>query len=262
MYLVGADPELFVRKQGILQSAFGLIFGTKHEPLPVERGAVQVDGMALEFNIDPAKSCEEFSLNIKTVLAQLKGMVPDYDFDISPVAEFGQEYIATQPEAARELGCDPDYCAYTGAENPRPDGERGFRTASGHIHVGFCENEDTSNPAHRADCMMVVRQLDYYLGVPSLLLDPDQRRRELYGKAGACRFKPYGVEYRVLSNFWLRSEESIEWVYKQTMLALRDLEAGKIAPDVQQIIDNNMVDEAKRIVSEEAWGLPCLNCAQ
>lgn len=262
MYLVGADPELFVRKNGVLQSAFGLVFGTKKAPQPVERGAVQVDGMALEFNIDPAKSCEEFSLNIKTVLAQLKGMVPDYDFEISPVAEFGQEYIATQPEEARELGCDPDYNAYTGEENPRPDGDRGFRTASGHIHVGFCDGADKNDPTHLADCRMVVRQLDYYLGVPSLLLDPDQRRRELYGKAGAFRAKPYGVEYRVLSNFWLRSDDAIEWVYKQTMLALRELEAGNIAPDCQHIIDGNLHEQARLIVETEGWGMPCLNSVQ
>lgn len=262
MFLLGADPELFVRKQGILQSAFGLIMGTKKEPMPVERGAVQVDGMALEFNIDPAKSCEEFSLNVRTVLAHLKGMVPEYEFDLSPVAEFGQDYISTQPEEARELGCDPDYCAYTGAENPRPDGERGFRTASGHIHVGFCENADTANPAHIEDCMYVVRQLDYYLGVPSLLLDPDPRRRELYGKAGAFRTKTYGVEYRVLSNFWLRSEQAIEWVYKQAMLALSELEKGNIAPNVQHIIDNSLYDDAKAIVEQHGWELPCIEYVQ
>lgn len=53
-YLVGADPELFVSKAGVILSAFGLVGGTKKVPQKVERGAVQVDGMALEFNIDPA----------------------------------------------------------------------------------------------------------------------------------------------------------------------------------------------------------------
>ena len=54
--LVGCDPEVFVAKGGKFISAHGMIPGTKKAPHKVERGAVQVDGMALEFNIDPAAS--------------------------------------------------------------------------------------------------------------------------------------------------------------------------------------------------------------
>lgn len=255
-YLLGADPEVFVKKSNQLLSAFGLIPGTKENPYPVERGAVQVDGMALEFNINPAASCEEFSLNIKTVMAQLKAMVPDYELAIQPVAEFGHDYLATQPEEARELGCDPDYNAYTGLENERPDGDRPFRTAAGHVHIGWTDGANKQDPAHVNACAMVVRQLDYYLGVPSLLLDPDDKRRELYGKPGAYRPKPYGVEYRVLSNFWLKSDECIEWVYKQTMLAMAALDAGNIAPNVREIIDSSDKETARRIVAGERWELP------
>lgn len=256
MFLLGADPEVFVKRGGQLLSGFGLIPGTKAVPHKVNRGAVQVDGMALEFNIDPAASVEEFSLNIKTVLAQLKAMVPDCELAIQPVAEFGHEYMATQPEEARELGCDPDYNAYTGLENTRPDGDRPFRTAAGHVHIGWDSGLDPHTPAHHEACGMVVRQLDYYLGVPSLLLDPDDKRRELYGKAGAYRPKPYGVEYRVLSNFWLKSDEAIEWVYKQTMAALAALDAGKIAPDVREVIDSSDKKSAAWIVQTEGWELP------
>ena len=52
--LIGADPELFVMKNGKFHSADDLIPGSKDEPYPVENGAVKVDGMALEFNIRPA----------------------------------------------------------------------------------------------------------------------------------------------------------------------------------------------------------------
>jgi len=53
--LVGCDPELFVKKDGVLVSAHGLVQGSKEHPFRVSKGAVQVDGMALEFNIDPAE---------------------------------------------------------------------------------------------------------------------------------------------------------------------------------------------------------------
>src|SRR3546814_1862742 len=58
------------------------------------------------------------------------------------------------------------------------------------------------------NCSDLVKQLDWYLGLWSLGKDKDKVRRSLYGKAGACRIKPYGVEYRVLSNFWIKNKKS------------------------------------------------------
>ncbi len=79
---------------------------------------------------------------------------------------------------------------------------------------------------HFTSCCQLVKQLDYFLGIPSLLLDKDEERRHLYGKAGAFRPKPYGVEYRVLSNFWLKSPELMRWVYNTTHLAISELMKG------------------------------------
>jgi len=52
-----------------------------------------------------------------------------------------------------------------------------------------------------------------HLGIPSVHLDTDTLRKSLYGKAGAFRPTSYGLEYRVLSNFWLKSEELTKWAY-------------------------------------------------
>ena len=51
--------------------------------------------------------------------------------------------------------------------------------------------------------------MDYTLGLDSLLLDSDTRRRSMYGRAGSFRFKEYGIEYRTLSNFWIKNNKSI-----------------------------------------------------
>ncbi len=50
-FTIGADPEIFLRRRGKAFSAHGVIPGTKKEPHNVEKGAVQVDGMAVEFNV-------------------------------------------------------------------------------------------------------------------------------------------------------------------------------------------------------------------
>lgn len=228
--LVGADPEVFMVNEKGFVSAHGAIPGTKKAPYKVDKGAVQVDGMALEFNIDPAKNEEEFVANLNAVMAILKDMVPGYELAAVPVAEFGAEYIASQPLEAIELGCDPDFNAWdNGAANPRPDGNASFRTGAGHVHIGWGSGFDVNDPEHLQACIMLTKQLDYYLGLGSLLYDDDTKRRTLYGAFGAFRPKPYGMEYRVLSNAWLKSDKLMSWVFRTTKKAFDDLVKGEFA---------------------------------
>lgn len=202
-FTFGCDPEFFVSRKGQPVSAHGLIPGNKKDPFKVPFGAVQVDGMALEFNINPAKGEAGFMRNLKSVLDSILKMVPEHEMYALPVADFGLEYIEAQPEEAKELGCEPDYNAYTGQANPRPQAATPFRTASGHIHIGWTQDVDPLDPGHFEACRILAKALDVGLGVPSLLWDKDDRRRQLYGKAGSFRSKHYGMEYRVLSNQWI-----------------------------------------------------------
>jgi len=250
-FKVGADPELFTRSRetGLFVSAHNMLKGTKEKPTPVKGGALQIDGTALEFNIDPALSCEEFIRNIAEVRAQMGEAVAEFNVDIvaEPVAEFDPEYFRKLPKKAVELGCNPDFNAWTLAPNPVPDAAQMFRTGSGHIHVGWGEGFDVHGDDHFMSCVGAARQMDYYVGLASLMWDPDNRRRELYGKAGAMRPKPYGFEYRVASNTWLRSEALQRFVYNATIKAMDDLVAGndkaaQFGDLAQQLIDNNVTD--------------------
>jgi len=209
-------------------SAHGIIPGNKKAPHKVKKGAVQVDGMALEFNIEPASNYRQFSGNITAVLEQLRSMVPeDLQFQVTPVAHFTEEYLKSQPEEATELGCEPDYNAWTGQVNPTPDATRTFRTASGHIHIGWTEGMDIRDPDHIEACEMLVKQLDYTVGIMSLVWDPDHQRRQLYGMPGAYRPKPYGVEYRVLSNMWLKDNLYRKIVWAGVKFAFDSLLKGE-----------------------------------
>lgn len=228
-FMIGCDPELFLTKRdGTPLSAHGAVAGTKKAPLPVAGGAIQVDGMALEFNTDPVLlggDFSQFNSNINSVLKELKKAVQEADgfktarFKIAPVQDFGAEIMAATPEEARELGCDPDYCAYTGKPNPRPDGEVTFRTASGHIHVGWGADIPVEHPEHIEICCDFIKSMDAHVGLFMTIIESDPRRRELYGKAGAFRPKPYGVEYRTPSNEWLLSVAYRRVIYDLTQRA-------------------------------------------
>lgn len=252
--LIGADPEIFVKKDGIFMSAHGLIPGDKAKPYKVEKGAVQVDGMALEFNIDAAGSEDEFVGNVSHVLHVLASMVPEYELVATPVADFTLDYIASQPPVARELGCDPDYCGYTNGANPRPNNLLPMRTASGHVHIGWADDLDVNSGDHDAACKAVARQMDVFLGIPSLFYDNDERRRSMYGKAGAYRRKPYGAEYRTLSNAWLLSKERMAWVYRNAVRGMEALMSGDdtynnvLCKDVEEIINTSDKERAMVIV--------------
>lgn len=237
--LVGCDPELFVTNDdGNPRSAWGLIPGTKTSPYKVPKGAVQVDGMALEFNIDPAKDEEEFVDNIRTVMTEMRKMVPDkFNFHIEPSVAFNGNHLRAQPKEAKELGCEPDFNAYTLKENPKPNSATTLRTASGHVHIGLLEGADVTKEDHHIWCATLVKHLDLWLGLRSLEWDKDQTRRRLYGNPGAYRPKPYGLEYRVLSNAWLKDEKYTRFVYKQVKACIEDLKKnGALKPKQYEMI--------------------------
>lgn len=253
--LIGCDPEVFVKKNGVFQSAFGLIRGDKKNPQPVAHGAVQVDGMALEFNINPASCEEEFIFNVEEVFNQLRAMVPEYQVVAVPVAHFTEEYMSKQPEAALELGCDPDFNGWTLSTNNKPNARKPMRTASGHVHIGWTKGEDVQSADHFELCAELACQMDFYLGLGSLFYDDDQERRSMYGNPGCFRPKPYGAEYRTLSNKWLNDRKIMGWVYRQARKGTQDFFDGRILKDkygdIQDLIKTNNRREARKIMLAE-----------
>lgn len=253
---IGADPELFLMREGQFHSAVNFIPGTKREPFAVTCGAVQVDGMALEFNIDAAADEQQFVMHINEVLSELRQMIPpEFELALAPVAHFTPEHMAEQPDEAKALGCDPDFCAYSESKNPQPDQHPTMRTASGHVHIGWTDDANPMDIEHFYKCCDLAKQLDYLLGVPSLLFDPDEQRRKMYGKAGCFRPKKYGMEYRTLSNFWLATPELTTWVYRNTVKGYQQMEGGLFYPDTHgdramEIINSNNIEAAAELARE------------
>jgi hypothetical protein len=242
---VGADPEFFVKRNGHWISGHGFKCGTKVNPMETKHGFIQVDGVALECNVRPAKNKLEFVTNVKGVIDDLREFVhkEDKQCEIIPknAVFFGKQKLEALPFEARALGCEPDYNAYERKLNDIPSGTVAshVRTGAGHIHIGWTENANIRNPVHMGHCFGIVKELDYYLGLPSLLWEPDPLRRRLYGKAGAFRPKSYGLEYRVLGNPWCASPKHTGFVFDKAVKATKEyfqghslfLEFGNTAKD-------------------------------
>jgi hypothetical protein len=266
MLSIGADPEVFLKDRytGKYVSAVGIIPGSKQFPEPVLQGAVQRDGMAAEFNIDPAILHSQFERSMTSVMRDLASYADLHNCELAfdPVARFSPEVMASQPEDALALGCEPDINAWTGEENPKPEAVGDMancRTGSFHVHFGYYDpNHNIHDPR---SCFEMVKQLDFSLGLVSLLYDDCVERRKLYGKAGACRVKPYGGEYRVLSNAMLKTVDRRRLVYYNTKWAFNTLIVGNVLAakygDISDIINNSDVKEAKKIIKRA--DIPLIN---
>lgn len=235
----GADPELFLRDENNFPiTSIGKIGGSKTKPKQLGGGfALQEDNVAVEFNIPPADNKAAFVASIGYVLEYLKQeLTPRNLFTvITPTMEFTKEQLH-HPQA-QELGCEPDFNAWNEHENPRPIAPPNLRSAGGHLHISF-DNVDELKQ------LRVIKVHDLFCGVPSLMYDDDNKRRAIYGKAGAYRPKGYGVEYRTLSNFWIRSPELTAWLYDQSTKAINFLNAGNMIDEedfmkIQDCINNS-----------------------
>ena len=244
---IGADPEIFMtNEQGLVRSAHGIIPGTKEEPHAVPFGAIQVDGMALEFNIEPALNSYDFVRNINTVMREMKKSLPEgYGFAIKGHHHFPPEYMKKQPDESLELGCDPDFNAYTKAPNYAPDGRTTLRTAAGHLHFGWCEGETLDDWFFNL-CCDFVQHLDLSVGIYCYMLDKDTERKALYGKAGAFRPKPYGLEYRTPNNAWLKRTEEMKTIFELCRLSFVSFKDGsdhrKSAPILLRDHGRNLIN--------------------
>ncbi len=243
---VGTDPEVFIRdtKKEKFVSGEGLIGGTKEEPTPIAEGgfAIQEDNVMAEFCVPPARDAETMADNIDFVINYLnkkvEGIDPNLMIVITPSAVFNPEDLTS--EQATTVGCDPDFNAWFGIQNPIPDLPLDCRFAGGHVHISYEEPSEERN-------MQIVKVLDLFLGVPAVLMDIDDRRKEIYGTPGRFRNKKYGVEYRTLSNFWIASRENINFVFEQINKAFEFLnnENNEVSNEIPICIDTN--DKAKAI---------------
>lgn len=221
-FAFGCDPEAFIFENDKPIPAVDIIPGTKHEPYPVKCGAVQVDGMAAEFNIDPVSTYEDWEKNITTVLGELKKFLrPGQELRFTPSVRFDPEVFNATPDHAKELGCQPDFDAWTGGVNNPPEPADPFlRCIGGHVHLSWTKDEDLSDLQHLLNCQDLAKQLDFYLGAWSTTIDTDVTRRSMYGKMGAIRYKTYGVEYRTLSSFWVETPELRRQVWDRMNAAI------------------------------------------
>lgn len=240
MFTFGSDPEFVILdKSKRPRSAINVVKGTKKNRIIRGECGFYWDNVLAECTIQPANNKIEAVANIGFALKSYADIVKPHQLVIRASQDFPDEELETGPykqlrdgtmvRAGRFAGCKPESCAYV-LGTIEPDGiqERfkttNLRTAGGHIHLG------TDLGKSWTPCVSLVRMMDLFVGLPSLMIDSSHgsvQRRQLYGEAGRFRQPPHGCEYRTLSNFWLVSPELVELIYELSSFAVQFVEEEK-----------------------------------
>lgn len=206
---LGSDPEFFIRDKGkksvrgseeFIQGRGIKLYDWESSPTIVR------DGVQVEINPQPSTCREGHFGSISGNILRLHEMVEQGN---SEIAFEARAFVA--PESFEKLskdskmsGCNPVDNAH-GIKAPKQEMEKSrLRCAGGHVHVG---GDSVDKAVRRLGAESVVKMMDIVAGNTLVMVDQfpgSKERRRYYGKAGEYRVKPYGLEYRVPSNFWLR----------------------------------------------------------
>ena len=263
---IGTDLECFLRnrKTGIIESAIPVIKEGKDNPRDLGKGfKVLHDNALLEFNVPYSKSRKQFIANLREGLKRMTSLVgKKYELVAQASHEFDPKFLKDRD--ANIFGCSAEFDAWEMKMVRPPDCHTNLRSCGGHLHFG---REDFQNPSDQTlmevpSKARTIRLMDLFLGIPFTILesnDPTNKdRKKLYGRASFHRPTPFGCEYRVLTNFWMRSPKLTGLAFDLAMLAIRaeienkaDSIIAKINPDeIVSIINTASKDRAKELLNE------------
>lgn len=217
--MFGSDPEMMLRDGNGVRSAIGIVHGTKDDRIRFSDGSTAFhDNVMVECCPVPGRDADEVIANFKSCFSSLSEVVAP--FVLSPQASEIYPESECLNELAKRFGCVSEIDCYTGESRMATCPEDStLRTAGGHVHIGQYPGDSNPWPLldeNNSGKEWFVRCLDVFLGIPSVLMDRDPtspRRKKLYGGAGYYRKTSYGVEYRTMGNYWLRSPAIVRVVH-------------------------------------------------
>jgi len=244
----GCDPEFFFSKDGNVVSSDTAL---PKDGLVGHRSCIVIDGVQAELN-PPASFCRQIlGSNIASSFRLLENHIKKQklEIDFKQTIELTDKDMRNLSEKAKKFGCAPSKNTYNKRSRITVNPEiYKYRSAGGHIHIGH--NGSLPVIAALRTPTHIVQMLDLIVGNTCVLIDRDpsnRQRRKVYGKAGEYRLPQYGIEYRTLSNFWLKSYQLMSLVMGLSRVAVliasqkRDKELLKLVDmkEVRTAINQN-----------------------
>jgi hypothetical protein len=213
---LGCDPEFFFADgRGSVKGAEKFL---PKNGLEAGSGKIIIDGVQAELNPTPSDCRQILKSNIRECLKKVaeRAKAKGIKVNFKGVVKVHQKEMDSLSDKSKEFGCAKSKNAYMSERkakikvNPKV---YNYRSAGGHIHLGDYGNTYMLKTLHNTP--VLVPLLDLIVGNTCVLIDRDpltKERRKNYGRAGEFRTPVYGIEYRTLSNFWLRSYQLMSFV--------------------------------------------------
>lgn len=241
----GADPEFFFKQKGKVIGAEKVLPKagiTQQGPGNDQMKAIIIDGVQAEFNPLPNYCRQSFSHNLRTCFLLLQETIKNkkVEVDFGASVQIDETELASLEKENQTFGCSPSDNTYRKTAIQVKDPTKYLhRSAGGHIHLGHSAVK--KNPA------LTVKVLDVLLGNTCVLLDRDPgniERRKNYGRAGEYRLPPHGLEYRTLSNFWLRSYPMMSFVLAVARFAVSVGDNPEATKKLLALVDMEKIERA------------------
>lgn len=228
---LGCDPEFFFSNENndiigaekIIPEKLRATHREYSSEKDFDYGALVLDGVQVEINPKPSTCRETLSSNIGQSLLKLKEHLkttPNIKASFNSVVEIKSEELASLSDKAKIFGCAPSISNY-GKDNGISVNAATYlkRSAGGHIHLGLNHPQLHDKNV----CAEIVKALDILVGNTCVMIDRDPEaatRRLHYGRAGEYRKPKHGLEYRTLSNFWMKSYPLMSFVFGLSRMAV------------------------------------------
>jgi hypothetical protein len=273
-FSIGSDPEIFLMKGDEVFPAFQFLPSKKEAKVQANTGyrtgafyqrTPFWDGFQAEFCAQPKECLMYFTLGMRKCLEGLAMRAGEKGAKLTMrnVLRIPDSMLLSAEQEHVALGCSPSENIYDDhgiqVENPR---KLKYRFAGGHLHFGkwFPEKPpEYAKIVNTLDSILAV----WAVGVAANIDSPI--RRKYYGLAGEYRTPTYkksseygkdllGVEYRVLSNYWLchpaichATWEVARACVKLAHTKYRDLWVAD-KDLVREIVNNCDVKQARRLL--------------
>lgn len=216
------------------------------------------DGIQAEINFQEPYICRQILCHqIQYVFETLDKIAAEkkLKLNFSTTVKLNDKQFEGLTPEQKTLGCSPSLNIYDKKARVSVDGSTyPYRSTGGHVHMGtaqengfFMKNVQKALDTPKA----LVPVLDAIVGNTCVLLDrdPGQKiRRENYGRAGEYRQPKYGLEYRTLGNFWLRSYPLASLVFSLSRLSVhivsQSTDDAPFLDDLWKVMDQEKIQRA------------------
>lgn len=254
--MLGSDPEGFLQQDG-------KIIGSE-KVIPKEglrgdyRQLVVLDGVQFELHPSPANDPAHVGASLKKAFIVLSAAIsrfPGVSVSFRGVVDVEQEELDSLSPETRVLGCLPSENFYGMPPLNVDASTYTKRSAGGHIHFGLDGVEGLLDKRLEA-----LPYFDIFVGNTGVLLDRDPgavERRLNYGRAGEYRTPNYGVEYRTLSNFWLRHSSIMDLMFRLGHAAVAIThQRSTFEAELMEVVN---IDKVIGAIQTNNWDLARLN---